>query len=128
MYMKYANIFKGSNLIFGQMPTPSFAQTPTGTEPLWGYRSIERTLMDMHNEDRSTDIGVAFQGNYGKRKLPAIHYDLTLVGYEIMVVMAKVQNMQQIYLKIQRNIYASLLQQKLNFGIYEIISEPLLET
>ena len=60
-YAKWTNIFPKSNLLIGQIPTPSFSVF-ANTDESWGYRSIERTLLDQHNIDASTDFGVALQG------------------------------------------------------------------
>src|SRR6476620_12384033 len=45
-YIKYANlrwknIWKGTDLVVGQAATPAFSLVE---EPIWGYRSIERTI------------------------------------------------------------------------------------
>ena len=66
LYMKYAyfkwkNIFKGSDLKVGQQATCSFANA-YNTEPLMGYRSSEKTIMDMHGMDGSSDMGIALEG------------------------------------------------------------------
>src|ERR1035437_4465618 len=81
MYLKWENIFPGSNLLIGQVPTSSFA-TAFGTEPLWGYRSIERTIMDVHNNDASSDMGICLQGNIWKQ---AVDEQPALIGYNVQV-------------------------------------------
>src|SRR6476469_6674258 len=48
-YIKYANlrwknIWKGTDLVIGQSATPVFSLVE---EPVWGYRSIERTITDI---------------------------------------------------------------------------------
>ena len=117
-YLKWTNIFKGSNLILGQMPTCSFANS-YNTDPLWGYRSIERTLMDMHNIDGSSDMGISLQGNLLKQKDVADSLNPTIVGYQIMLAngnSAKPENDR--FKKWRANVFASLLQQKLTVGAY----------
>ena len=62
-YIKYANlrwknIWKGTDLIVGQAPTPAFSLVE---EPIWGYRSIERTIADVRRMP-SFDLGVSLQG------------------------------------------------------------------
>ena len=42
--LRWKNIFHNSDLVIGQMSTPTFATT---SEPVWGYRSLEKTIMDM---------------------------------------------------------------------------------
>ena len=119
-YVKWTNILNKKNLlnlIIGQQPTPSFA-APYGTEPLMGYRSIEMTIMDMHNNDSSTDLGVALQGDlwHGKSK------DMltpNLIGYMLQIGNgngAKPENDH--YKTLRYNFYASLLKQQLTLGVY----------
>ena len=60
--IRWKNIFKGSDLVFGLQPTPTFATT---SEPVWGYRSIERTIMDIRRTS-SYDLGVSLQGHLPK--------------------------------------------------------------
>lgn len=67
-YLKGANItfkdiFTGSNLIIGQQTTPTFATTP-GSESTWGYRFVEKTIMDMRGIASSNDLGVGLEGKY----------------------------------------------------------------
>jgi hypothetical protein len=73
MFMKYADvrikqIFPGSDLIIGQQRTPTFA-TAGGSEPVWQYRSIERTVADFRRLASSTDLGVGLEGKYFDGKL-----------------------------------------------------------
>lgn len=62
-YIKYAdvrwkNIWKGTDFIFGQQSTPSF---PLLSEKVWNYRSIERTISDIRRTP-SYDFGAGLQG------------------------------------------------------------------
>ncbi len=117
-YVKWADIFPMSNLIIGQQPTPSFATTPFGTEPLWGYRSIERTIMDMHNNDASSDLGVALTGDLW-RGMSGDTLKPNLIGYMVQMgngSSAKPEN--DGYKNIRWTAYASLMQQNLTFGYY----------
>jgi len=114
-YLKWENIFKGSNLIIGQQATPSFA-TAFNTEPLWGYRSSERTIMDIHNIDASSDMGVALQGNIWKQ---AVDEKPALLGYYLQVGdgnSAKPETDR--FKKYRANLYTSFMQQKFTIGVY----------
>ena len=118
MSLKWANIFKGSNLIIGQQTTCSFA-TPFGSEQNWSYRSIERTVMDMHNVDGSSDMGVSLQGSLWKQKNAKDTLKPALIGYQLMIAngnSAKPENDR--FKKWRGTLYASILQQKLTFGVY----------
>ena len=121
MFLKYANIkwsniFKGSDLVIGQYQTASFA-TPFGTEPLWGYRSVERTIMDMHNTDASSDLGFSLQGKAWSAGPDSIKP--TIIGYALQVgngSSAKPES--DIFKKFRGNLYVSTLGQKLTVGLY----------
>jgi hypothetical protein len=116
-WLKWTNIFPMSNLMIGQMPTSSFA-TPFGTEPLWGYRSVEKTIIDLHSLDPSTDLGVMLIGNLWKQKNAADSLPSTL-GYNFMIANgtgAKPETDR--YKKIRGNVYVNTLHQKLTLGVY----------
>ncbi len=54
-YLKWKNIIDGSDLIVGFSPTPSFGVS----EDYWGYRSLEKTIMDLRKVASSRDFGVS---------------------------------------------------------------------
>jgi hypothetical protein len=58
-YLMWKNVFGGSNLIFGISPSPTF----DASESYWGYRSLEKTIMDLRGIAPSRDYGVALKGN-----------------------------------------------------------------
>jgi hypothetical protein len=85
-YLKYANIewkdiFRGSTLSTGLITTPSFAITE---EPFWGYRSIDRTIMDMKGITNSNDFGVKLGGKLWRKK-DDDGIENACIGYNIMV-------------------------------------------
>jgi len=57
-YLNWKNIFKGSNFIFGIQPTPAFGVA----EDYWGYRSLERTILDLRRIVGSRDLGASLKG------------------------------------------------------------------
>jgi hypothetical protein len=64
-FIKYAdvrwkNIWKGTDLIIGEQPTPGF---PLLTEKIWNYRSVERTIADIRRTN-SYDLGAGLQGKF----------------------------------------------------------------
>jgi hypothetical protein len=72
--LRWKNIWKGTDIIIGQLGTPSYAQT---SEVYWGYRSIEKTIIDIKGTS-SYDFGIGLQGkilpkndNYGYNLLVA---------------------------------------------------------
>lgn len=64
-YIKQANIrwkgiWKGTDIVLGQVSTPTFSQS---SEPVWGYRAIERTIADIRRTP-SFDLGLSLQGKF----------------------------------------------------------------
>ena len=57
-YLKWKGVFGRSDLIFGIQPTPAFDVS----EGFWGYRSLEKTIMDLRGIVSSRDFGVALKG------------------------------------------------------------------
>jgi hypothetical protein len=59
-YLRYSS--RGQAVSFGIAPTPEIEST----EAAWGYRSIEKTPLDLWRWDSSRDFGVLYQGSAGK--------------------------------------------------------------
>ncbi len=57
-YLKWNNVFEGSDLYFGIQPTTAFDIS----ESWWGYRSLEKTIQDLHSIIPSRDFGLALRG------------------------------------------------------------------
>jgi hypothetical protein len=57
-YLKWKNIFSGSDLIVGISPTPAY----DASEGAWGYRSLEKTIMDYFGIVSSRDLGIDLRG------------------------------------------------------------------
>ncbi len=72
-YLEFKEVFKYSRLLAGLSATPTYS---LASEPVWGYRSIEKTITDMRGLGASTDIGVILTGNFVKDES---------VGYSLMV-------------------------------------------
>jgi hypothetical protein len=77
-YIKLANLrikdlWKGTDLILGQVGTPGFSMS---SEPIWGYRSIEKTIIDIRGTP-SYDLGASLQGKFDPTK--------GNFGYDLMV-------------------------------------------
>lgn len=58
-YLKWKGIFTGSDFLFGFSPTPAFVEVQ---EDLWGYRSLEKTIMDLRGIVSSRDLGIDLKG------------------------------------------------------------------
>ncbi|HTB06825.1 MAG TPA: hypothetical protein VK806_07735 [Bacteroidia bacterium] len=86
-YLKYANmewenVFNTHlKLTVGAITTPSFAITE---EPFWGYRSIDRTVMDMKGITGSNDVGANIGGKIWRKKDDA-GMETSCVGFNFMV-------------------------------------------
>lgn len=57
-YLKWKNVFGGSDLVFGMSPTPAFSVS----EDAWGYRALEKTILDFNKIVSSRDIGIDLKG------------------------------------------------------------------
>ncbi|HEY8783964.1 MAG TPA: hypothetical protein VIM16_20210 [Mucilaginibacter sp.] len=64
------DIWAGTDFVIGELSTPGFALNEPGTngpvslsESTWGYRSIEKTITDVH-KNNSYDVGAALQGTF----------------------------------------------------------------
>ncbi len=57
-YLKWKGVFSGSDMVFGISPTPAFEVS----EGAWGYRSLEKTIMDLNGIVGSRDFGVDLKG------------------------------------------------------------------
>lgn len=73
MNIRVKSIWKGTDLVVGQVATPAF---PMMSEKIWNYRSIERTITDIRRTP-SYDLGAALQGVFD----PATKN----FGYDLMV-------------------------------------------
>lgn len=61
--LRWKNIWKGTDLVVGQAATPAFSLV---TEPVWGYRAVERTVADIRRTP-SFDLGAALQGKFDSK-------------------------------------------------------------
>lgn len=68
--LRVRDLWTGTDFVIGEMSTPGFALNEPGTngpttlaESEWGYRSIERTITDIH-KNNSYDVGVSLQGTF----------------------------------------------------------------
>ena len=59
-YLKWNNIFEGSDLILGIQPGPAFEIA----ESIWGYRSLEKTILDLRGIVSSRDFGISLKGKF----------------------------------------------------------------
>jgi hypothetical protein len=57
-FIKWKGIFQGSDFIFGLSPTPAFDVI----EGAWGYRAVEKTIMDYSGVLATRDLGIDLKG------------------------------------------------------------------
>ncbi|WP_240743357.1 hypothetical protein [Ilyomonas limi] len=111
-YIKYANlrwknIWKGTDLVVGQQSTPAFSLV---VDPIWSYRSIERTITDIRRTP-SFDLGVGLQGKFDP--------ETGNLGYNIFVgngTAARPENDK--YKWFGGDVYAKFFDKKLVFDLY----------
>ena len=59
-WLRWKNIFKGSDLYFGIQPTSAYEIS----EGIWAYRGLEKTIMDLRGIVSSRHLGVALRGKF----------------------------------------------------------------
>ncbi|MGH7492748.1 MAG: hypothetical protein ACREOO_10175 [bacterium] len=57
-YLRWNDVIPQSRFTFGLIPTPTFNLS----EEVWGYRSVEKTIMDLRRIAPSADLGAALEG------------------------------------------------------------------
>ena len=62
-WLKWHNIFNGSDLVFGISPTPAFDVS----EGAWGHRYLEKTIMDLNHIVSSRDMGIDLKGKFDNK-------------------------------------------------------------
>lgn len=100
--VKINNIIPYGNLVVGHTGTPTFAMY---SEHIWGYRSVEKTLLDMRKFGGSNDLGIQLSGNFDKNGV---------VGYTLMIgngTGAKIENNK--YKKMYAELHARLFNKKI---------------
>lgn len=111
LFIKYANIrwkniFSGTDFLIGRMKTPTFS---TLTDKVWGYRSVERSIADMHGNP-SNDLGMALWGRFDKEDR---------FGYALMVGNGSgIDIIDDRFKKFYGEVYAKLMNKKLIFDLY----------
>ncbi|CAN5231684.1 hypothetical protein BH09BAC5_BH09BAC5_21260 [soil metagenome] len=105
--LRWKNIYKGADILFGQQATPAFPMT---AEKIWGYRSIEKTILDMRKSASSNDLGIGIQAKIGESGN---------FGYNLLVGNGTAQKLEtNIFKKFYGDFYAKLLDKKLVFDVY----------
>ena len=100
--VRWKNILPNNDLIIGQSATPIFALT---SEKVWGYRNIEKTIIDMRGLGKSNDFGIAWQGKLN---------DKGDYGYNFMVANGTAQKLEtDKYKKFYGEVYAKFMDQKI---------------
>lgn len=59
-YLQWKNVFTNNDLIFGIQPTAAYDDS----EKAWGFRSLEKTIMDLRGIVPSRDLSVSLKGKF----------------------------------------------------------------
>lgn len=59
-WLKWKDIFTGSDLLFGISPTPAFDVS----EAAWGHRYLEKTILDLSGTVSAKDLGIDLKGKF----------------------------------------------------------------
>ncbi|HOT96061.1 MAG TPA: hypothetical protein PLN61_14110 [bacterium] len=71
-YIEWSNLIPNHKLYLGISETNAFKNS----EELWGYRSVEKTIMDLNKISSSADLGLAVKGDLTK----TLHHWLTIMN------------------------------------------------
>lgn len=105
--LRWKNVWKGTDLVIGQESTPAFAFL---VDPVWSYRSVERTLADRRRVS-SYDLGVALQGKFDPGK--------NNYGYDLMISNGSGAMPEAERFKLfSGDVYAKFLNKKLTVQLY----------
>ncbi len=105
-YLKWKNIYKGADLVIGQQNTPAYALM---SEVIYGYRSSEKTILDMRGITKSSDMGISLQGKYMDGKL----------GYNLMYANNNSTAPENNgYKKIYADVYGKFMDKKIVVDLY----------
>lgn len=105
--LKWTNALPKTNMILGIMPTPAYAFT---TEKWWGYRSIEKTIMDQRGFVSSRDMGFMVSGVFDEK---------SDFGYYAMIGNGsgtKLENSK--YKKVYATLFGNFLEKNILASIY----------
>lgn len=104
--LRWKNIWKGTDLVVGQVATPAFSLV---TEPIWGYRAVERTVADIRRTP-SFDLGAALQGKFDSK---------ANFGYNLMVGNGNGARPENDKFKwFYGDVFAKFLDKRLVFDLY----------
>ena len=73
LHVRWKDIYANTDLLAGQIPTLAYTFI---VEKVWGYRSVEKTIMDARGLRSSSDLGVALMGKIDS---------LGTYGYNLMI-------------------------------------------
>ncbi|MBN1996865.1 hypothetical protein JW935_04875 [candidate division KSB1 bacterium] len=71
-FLEWSNLIPAHKLYLGIAETNAFKNA----ESIWGYRSIEKTIMDLNKISSSADMGIGLKGDLGKY----LHHWLTIMN------------------------------------------------
>ncbi|MDZ7634358.1 MAG: hypothetical protein U5L72_07965 [Bacteroidales bacterium] len=111
--LRWKNIYPLADLIIGHSLTPVWSIE--GSEFVWQYRSIERTIADMRRLRSSNDTGIRLKGSFNQSNT---------YGYNFMVGngnSARAENDK--YKLVYFNLWSKLFQNKLYLEIFQDYNE-----
>jgi hypothetical protein len=121
--IRVRDVWNGTDFVIGEMATPGFALNEPGTngpnslsESTWAYRSIEKTVTDIH-KNNSYDVGAALQGTFDPATKNFGY--VAMVGNNSQSNLLSAQNANSGFFKIfYGDIWAKFLNQKLFIDFY----------
>jgi len=107
------NVWKGTDLVIGEQLTPL---TVMLTEQIWGYRSVEKTIADLHKSNLY-DLGAGLQGTFDP-DTKNFGYDVLIANNSQSALLSAANANTGFYKIFYGDIYAKLLNKTLVFDLY----------
>jgi hypothetical protein len=105
--LRWKNIYPHADLVIGQTNSPTFSLV---TDKIWGYRSVERGIVDQRKLGTSNDVGLLLQGSVGRKG----NY-----GYNLMVGNGSGPKIEfDKFKKLYGELYAKFWDQRIFVDLY----------
>lgn len=109
--LRWKEIYPGADLLIGQIPALAFSYV---SEKVWGYRSVEKTIVDQRGIRSSSDLGISLLGKFDT---------LSNYGYSIMIANGTSTRPEELtpagkHKIFSGELYAYLFDRRLIFDLY----------
>jgi hypothetical protein len=111
--VRVRDVWTGSDFIMGEQLTPLTVKL---TEKIWGYRSVEKTIADLHRSNLY-DLGGSLEGSFDPQT-KNFGYDLMIGNNSQSALLSAANANTGFYKAFYGDLYAKFLNQSLIFDFY----------